>query len=390
MRIKLYPTVSQKEFIDRCIEGYRIVYNWALQCEKNNYDLHRAGLSRHPFLIFYAMQELYKYFKETVPLLQTVPTHSMINAIRDMIKGYDMFFRDSNDKKAPEHYKSNKLYAFSSYKPRSEAGESFYFEDNYLRIEGLSRFEMIETSYHTHNTKKDKIKYIDPVIYRNNYTNEYSLQYITIKQKLGDQLIDIPMSDPIGVDVNRQKLYACSNGLIIPFVDTSREEKHLADICRKVSWDRNKYKELEQPLSNSALYRLEERRKIYEHISNIHKNNCYNGALQIIRCNPEAIILETLDFKSMMKDHYVADDLQFHPLGISQQILEEQAFKYDIPVYHAPKFFSSSNICSNCGSYKDIKSNKIFRCDSCGLVLDRDLNAAINLKNWYIQNKDNL
>jgi putative transposase len=129
---------------------------------------------------------------------------------------------------------------------------------------------------------------------------------------------------------------------------------------------------------------------MYTHIANIHKNNCYNGALQIIRCNPEAIILETLGIKSMMANHFIADDLQCHPLGVAQQIMENQAFKYDIPVYYAPKGFPSSNICSNCGSYKDIKFNKYFRCDCCGLVLDRDINAAINLKNWYIQNKDNL
>ena len=129
---------------------------------------------------------------------------------------------------------------------------------------------------------------------------------------------------------------------------------------------------------------------MYAHIANIHRNNCYNGALQIIRCNPEAIILETLDVAFIMRHSYVADDLFFHPLGVSQRILIEQAFKYDIPVYYAPKGFPSSNVCSSCGSYKDIKTNKYFRCDNCGLVLDRDINAAINLKNWYIQNKDNL
>ena len=385
--IKLYPTPSQKDFIDRCIDGYRIVYNWALKCEENNYELHTAGLSQHSFLDFYILQSLYKDFRKNTPFLQTLPSHSMINAIKDMVHGYILFFKKASIRSPG--YKKYVREAFSSYKPRSEPSV-FYFNDNYLRIEGLPYYEMIKTSYHTNTYPKDKIKYINPVILRNNYTGEYTLQYVTIRHKLTNELVNISISDPIGVDVNKQKLYACSNGLIISYVATNREERHLADINRAIQWDRNKYKELEEPLSNSALYRLEERRQMYAHIANIHRNNCYNGALQIVRCNPEAIILEDLDLRSMAQVSYIADDLQFHPLGISQQILENQAFKYDIPVYYAPKGFPSSNICSNCGTHKDIKMNKYFRCDNCGLVLDRDINAAINLKNWYIQNKDNL
>ena len=394
--IKLYPTPPQKDFIDRCIEGYRITYNWALSCEQNNFELYNAGLAQYKFLTYYILEDMYMYFRDRTPILQTVPTHSMNNAIKDVIRGYELFFKGVNTR-PPKYYKDSSFTSFSSYKPIS-AVPNFYFEDNYLKIEGIAKYgatkgnfkygEMIETSYHTHTTKNDKIKYTYPVIFRNNYTGEYTLQYMALKQKLGDTLADVPVSDPIGVDVNRQKLYACSNGIIIPFVDTSREERHLSELDREMLRDRNKYQD--QPLSKSQMYKLEKRRKLYVHVGNIHRNNCYNGSLQIIRCNPEAIILETLDLQSMMQKSYVADDLQFHPLGISQRILAEQAFKYDIPVYHAPLNFHSSNICSRCGSYKDIKSNKLFRCDNCGLVLDRDINAAINLKNWYIQNKDNL
>lgn len=391
MTIDLYPTISQKDLIDRCIEGYIMTYNWALQCEKDNLSLYRSGLSPYKFLHFYILQDMFKYFRNNTPFLQSLPTHSMINAIRDMIYGYDMFFRKIDGKNPPYQFKDNFFGAFSSYKPRSEP-KIFYFEDNYLRIEGLPPGELIKTSYHTYLSSKDrlKFKYIDPIIYRNNYTGKYFLRYVVLKNKLSNELINTPVSEPIGVDVNKVQTYACSNGLIIPYSDTTREEKHLHDINQKISWDRNKCKETGQPLSNSAKYRLEERRKIYAHISNKHKDTCYKGALEIIRYNPEAIILETLHLRSIMGVPYVADDLQFHPLGIAQQILEEQAYKYDIPVYYAPEHFHSSSICSKCGSYKDIKMNRLFRCDVCGLVLDRDINAAINLKNWYMQNKDTL
>ena len=377
--IKLYPSEDQKIILDKFIEGYRIVYNWALQAEYNQYEIYNAGLSPRSFLSFYDLQELYKDFRKTSPLLLSIPSHTMINAVRDMVKGYESFFNHKDLFNKP-HFKYDS-WSISSFRPRSEP-TSFYFNDNYLRIEGLHYGEMIETSYHTHTT--DKVKYINPIIFRNNYTHEYTLNYVSEKQKIGDQLVDIPVSDPIGVDVNRKILYACSNGINIEYIDTSRVEKHLSKLNQKISEDRDRYKDT--VLSTTAIYRLEERRQLYAHISNIHRDRAYKGSLEIIRCNPEAIILESLDIKSIMSHKYIADDLQFHPLGVAQQILEEQAFKYDIPVYYAPKNLESSNICSCCGSYNNIGSNKYFRCDKCGSVLQRDTNAAINLKNWYISN----
>lgn len=379
--IKLYPSDSQKFIIDKFIEGYTLVYNWALQAEYNQYDIFNAGLSPKNFLSYYDLQELYKYFRTTSPLLMSIPSHSMLNAVRDMVKGYESFFKHKNMFNRPK-FKTDS-FSISSFRPRSEP-TSFYFNDNYLRIEGLPYGEMIETSYHTHALPSDRKKYINPIIFRNNYTKEYSLNYVSEKTKLGDSLIDIPVSDPIGVDVNRKILYACSNGINIEYADTSRVEKHLSNLNQTISKDRDRYKD--KPKSISSIYRLEERRQLYAHISNIHKDRAYKGSLEIIRCNPEAIILESLDIKSIMSHKYIADDLQFHPLGIAQLILEQQAFKYDIPVYYAPIHFESSNICSNCGSYNNIGSNKYFRCDKCGLVLQRDTNAAINLKNWYMLN----
>ena len=90
-----------------------------------------------------------------------------------------------------------------------------------------------------------------------------------------------------------------------------------------------------------------------------------------------------------MSDRYMKKQLQSHPLGIAQKILIEQLNKYNIPIIFAPREFQSSNICSNCGVYKDIKSYKNFYCSNCNISIDRDINAAINLKKWYLSNYSN-
>ena len=212
---------------------------------------------------------------------------------------------------------------------------------------------------------------------------------MVLKPKLSDYFIlnNIPKSEPIGVDINKNIMYACSNGMNIYYRDTNRIEKNLANVNRKIQRDKNRYKNNQQDISNSALFRLNKRKSIYEHISNIHKDTAYKGALNIVRLNPEAVIIESLDIKAIMGHSYIADDLQFHPLGIAQKILEQQCIKYNIPVIKAPINFQSSNFCSVCGTYKDIKNYNYFVCPNCKARIQRDTNAAINLKKWYLNNK---
>ncbi|MBR6289154.1 MAG: transposase [Acholeplasmatales bacterium] len=393
--IKLYPTFEQARFIDRCIDGYRIVYNWALMTEYMQYEKFNSNTSDKSFLSFYEMCELYRNeFRPNNDFLKSLPDHSMLNAIKDMVKGYESFFRNKSIFNKPRLKDGNEY--ISSYRPRSDV-MSFYFNDNYVRIEGLSYKETIETSYHTGEYFKDYIRYYNPIIFRNNRTGEYFLNYVVLKRKLSNYFVEnnIPKSEPIGVDVNKHIMYACSNGLNIYSVDTTRVEKHLADINKQVSKDRIRFEEIKKENpdavpSNNSIKRLEKRKKIYRHLYNIHKNTAYQGSLQIIRLNPAAIIIEDLDIKKIMSYKYIADDLQFYPLGQVQRILKEQANKYDIPIVYAPARFESSNYCSNCGAYKDSQGSKIFVCDCCGARIQRDTNAAINLRNWYLQSTGNL
>lgn len=377
--IDLYPTYEQSIFIDKCIEGYRRTYNWSLQMEYDQYDLYMSGNSDRQFLSFIDLQNIFKSYRLTDELLSELPSHSMINAVRDMIKGYELFFNHKNLNNKPK-FKTN-YSSIVSYKPRSEK-ESFYFKENYIRIEGLKYQEMIKTAYYP---EYQNIKYIDPIIFKNLRTGKYTLNF-----KIQLPKIYIPLNkECIGVDVNKYYMYACSNGIMIESPDLSRELKHLSDIDRNIAENRIRLKETNQ-ISNTFQYKLEKRRKIYQHISNIYRNIAYNGSIQIINCNPVAMILEDLDIKSIMSHSYIADDLQFYPLGISQQILAEQSFKYNIPVFYAPKDYQSSNICSFCGEYKNIKDYDYFVCPKCGSRIQRDLNAAINLQKWFVENNNSL
>ena len=383
--IKLFPTQEQYEFLDKCIIGYKIVFNWALDLEYKQYEKYCKTETYRSFLSFIDLQNMYPAFKEQNELLKTLPNHTMINAIHDMVKGYEQFLKYKNIYNRPRFKNFNSL--FSSFHPRAEK-ESFYYINNFIRIEGLPYQEMIKTSYNFGNSKEQNIKFIDPTITKNNRTGEYFLSYKILKEKYLTYFEDnnIEESDLIGIDINKEKMYACSNGMIFKRPDYTRIVKHIAELDKSIQKDRDLIKETNIPLSNNMIYRLNQRKNQYEKITNLNKDTAYKSSLEIIRLHPKAIILESLDIKHMYSKHFIAKEITNCSFATEQRIIEEQCNKYNIPIVYAPRDFQSSNICSNCGYIKDSRGYKNFVCDNCGISIDRDINAAINLKNWYIDN----
>ena len=64
-------------------------------------------------------------------------------------------------------------------------------------------------------------------------------------------------------------------------------------------------------------------------------------------------------------------------------LLENRVNKYETTIVIANQYYASSKTCSVCGNIQEMKVDKrTYKCEKCGLILDRDLNAAINLANF--------
>lgn len=84
------------------------------------------------------------------------------------------------------------------------------------------------------------------------------------------------------------------------------------------------------------------------------------------------------------KNKYLRPALQKTSFGKILEKIKEKCIFYDIELIEADKYYASSKMCSLCKNKKsDLKlSDRIYRCDRCGLIINRDLNAAINLANY--------
>ncbi|MBQ9520423.1 MAG: transposase, partial [Acholeplasmatales bacterium] len=106
---------------------------------------------------------------------------------------------------------------------------------------------------------------------------------------------------------------------------------------------------------------------------------------------PKEIIIEDLDVKGMKEkrdNKYVRKGLQRNPFSKLLRTLENRCNNYGIVVKKVDRYYPSSKTCNKCGYKKnDLKlSDRVFICPNCGLEIDRDYNAAINIKKYALAN----
>ena len=101
----------------------------------------------------------------------------------------------------------------------------------------------------------------------------------------------------------------------------------------------------------------------------------------IVKREPSFIVMEDLNVTGMMKNKHLAKAVQEQKLAEFYRIMQYKCDWNGIRFITADRFYASSKLCSVCGHKKsDLKlSDRIYRCENCGTVIDRDFNASINL-----------
>ena len=146
-----------------------------------------------------------------------------------------------------------------------------------------------------------------------------------------------------------------------------REQRKLS---RKVFLSQNWYKQK----------RIVER--IHYRIACIRRDAHHQATTDILKC-ASRIGIETLQVTNLLKNRKLAKALSDTALGGFLEKLKTKAKALGIPIVQADRFFASSKICSSCGHKKDdlTLSDRQYHCSNCGRSIDRDTNAALNLRN---------
>ena len=113
--------------------------------------------------------------------------------------------------------------------------------------------------------------------------------------------------------------------------------------------------------------------------------NCINqAAAYVIKQNPAYVVMEHLEVKSMMHGKHSGKKLGHAKFYEAKVRIKHKCEQYNIPFVEADRQFPSSQLCSRCGNRHRIGKTREYICPICGLHIDRDLNAAINLSKYKV------
>lgn len=351
IKYRIYPNKNQEELLQKTFGCCRKIWNLMLSDKINYYKETKKLLQTTPA----KYKKEYEYLKE-------VDSLALANVQLNLQKAYKNFFRDK--KIGFPKYKSAKK-SKKTYTTNNQKG-TIQININTIKLPKIGE---IKTKIHRQAEEGWIIK---SATITQEKDGSY---YASILYEYDKQIKKLGITDKvIGLDYKSDGLYTDSNGKTCGSPKYYRKsEKKLARLQRKLS-------KKEKDSNNRKKARVKVA-KLQNHISNQRRDFLHKESTRIANLY-EVICVENLDMKAISnKDFGNGKATLDNGYGIFQNMLEyklQDRGKYFVKI---DKWYPSSQICSKCKNKKQIKlSERVYSCD-CGNRIDRDVNAAINIKN---------
>ena len=188
------------------------------------------------------------------------------------------------------------------------------------------------------------------------------------------EVVDNSTYPVIGVDVGINTLATCSDGI------KYNNPRPLKRYAKKLKREQRKFSR-KVPKSKNGFKQKDKVARLHYRIACIRGDAHHKATTDIVN-RARGIGTETLKITNMLKNKKLAKALSDSALGGFLSKLKTKAETHGIPVTEASQFFASSKTCSNCGhKKKELElSERTYHCSQCNISIDRDINAAINLK----------
>lgn len=178
-----------------------------------------------------------------------------------------------------------------------------------------------------------------------------------------------------------------NDNIVVPNINKTKRVRNLESRLRHLhKVQSRKYKKNGGTLkkTNNIIKVEDEIRKVSYHLKKIRKNYTHQTITMIANLYPKSIVMEDLNVIGLIKNKHLSKYIQEQYFYEFKRQMEYKSKDRNIEFVLADRFYPSSKTCSCCGNVKkDLKlSDRTYTCSKCGLVINRDYNAAINLMKY--------
>ena len=368
VKIRLYPNVTQATQINKLLGCYRVVYNQCLNRKIKSYEENKVSENRTS-LGHFIHHELLK--DDNFIWLREQNTKVLKQAVIDMLDAYKRFFKQhtgyprfksKKDKQSCrfELGAISKRNVYTDYKLSLANIKNVKFRCNKKYAEYLQR--------HKENIRQATLTRLP--------CGEYYLSILID----GDLTHKVKESHHIiGIDLGVKDFIVTSDGEVFENLHFKKSEsKKLIKIQKQLSRKQNGSNN-----KNKARIKLA---KLYKRITDKKQYYLHQVSNYLIDEN-QVICMEDLNVSGMLRNHKLAGSIQELNFGEFRRMLEYKANWYGRELIFVDRFYPSSKTCNHCGYVnKNLKlSDRQWVCPDCGEIIERDYNAALNIRDEGIR-----
>ena len=319
-------------------------------------------------------------------LFYDVSNDALKQTVKDTYKAFVRFFR-----------KESKFPNKKSYKDKTK---SFYvdpykieFTDKKVKLEKIAnnlktnRQVLNYISLAEKNRIPQNVKYYNPRVVFDG--DRFYIVVAVDDEYAPKKKIKEKTDEVIGIDLNVSTIVLSNNKKY----KSINKEKRIKKATRKLKLlQRKSSRRYINALNNKKILKEAKNfieikkliRKCYRRLSNLRDDYINKVIDDILYKPPKRIVIETLDIKSMQQNKKISSLIQISSFRNFINTLKEKCNKQNVLITEADKYYPSSKMCSTCGSIKKdlLLSDRVYYCEACDYVINRDLNAAINLAKY--------
>jgi len=369
-KIMLLPTEEQEIKFKKFSGAARFIYNLMIEREKEYYSKNNSYLKENEF-----RKELTKLKQtEEFSWLKEIGSNVIKQAAKDCNEAFMNFFKKLTKFPKFKTLKNSKMSFYVNY-------ESLKKTNNGFRGERLGE---VKTSEELPEINKNEYYYCPYISFDNKYW--YLCFSIKVKKEKVEKTEEI-----IGIDLGIKDFAVLSNGKVYKNINKTAKVRKLKKKLKRLQKKLSKKYVLNKCTKNKKTknsLKLECKiNLIYRKLKNIRINYLHQITSEIVKTKPSKIVIEDLKIKDLLKNKHLSEKISEQNFYKFREILTYKCKLNNIELVIADKFYPSSKTCSCCGHIKqDLKlKDRVFKCPTCGFEIDRDLNAAINLKMYEKQ-----